>query len=138
MVDFETLGTWINELGYRADVEDASTLRVRMQEEGVAELPPLFIQRTESWVVLSVPHVLGKEALLLEELPLRLLEANREMRLVKFAFGDNDEILLLVELPLESLDKSEVADAVDRLIEYTATYRQSLLGVLGRPEITPA
>lgn len=129
-MDLDTLKSWIHELGYRADIEDPSTLRVRPREEGVGVFPPFFVQRTESWVVLSMMDVLGEEALLLEELPVRLLEANREMRLVKFALDERDRPLLCAELPTESLDQAELADAVERLIEYATTYRRALLGVL--------
>lgn len=138
MIDLETIRLWVDELGYRVDVEDATTLRIRVRE-GFTELPPFFIQYTGSWVVLSMLEVLSEDAVLFEELPLRLLEANREMRLAKFAFGEGDKVLLCAELPTESLDRSELSDAVDRLIEYAATYRRALLGVLGvlgRPSIT--
>jgi hypothetical protein len=134
MIDLETLSRWIHDLGYGVDAEDASTIRVRASE-GFAELPPFFIQCTESWVVLSMLEVLEKDTALLEELPLRLLEANREMRLAKFAFGEGDAVVLCAELPLESLDRSELSDAVDRLIEYATTYRRALLNMLGRRPI---
>jgi hypothetical protein len=131
MIDLETLSRWIHELGYSVDAEDPSTIRVRARE-GFAELPPFFIQCTESWVVLSMLEVLSQQAKVIEELPLRLLEANREMRLAKFAFGENDTIILCAELPTESLDRSELSDAVDRLIEYAATYQRAMMGMLGR------
>ena len=134
-MDLETVQKWVEELGYRADLENATTLRIRARE-GFSELPPFFIQYTGGWVVLSMLEVFGKEAVLLEDLPLRLLEANREMRLAKFALGEDDRVLLCAELPTESLDRSELSDAVDRLIEYAATYRRALLGVLGRRPIT--
>lgn len=129
-MDLDTLKRWIDELGYRADQQDPATLRVRPREEGVAVFPPFFVQRTNSWVVLSMFDVLGEEAQLLEELPVRLLEANREMRLVKFALDERDRPLLCAELPSESLDRSELSDAVERLIEYATTYRRAMLGVL--------
>jgi len=135
-MDLATLKSWINELGYRADVQDPSTLHVRPREQSFAVLPPFFVQRTENWVVLSMFHVLGEQASLLEDLPRRLLEANREMRLVKFALDETDAVLLCAELPTESLDQSELADAVDRLIEYATTYRRALLGVLAAPQPT--
>ncbi|MCC6556506.1 MAG: YbjN domain-containing protein [Polyangiaceae bacterium] len=136
MIDLETIQRWVIELGYGADPQGASTLRVRARE-GFTDLPPFYIQCTESWVVLSMLDVMGDEATLLEELPLRLLEANREMRLAKFAFTEDDKIVLCAELPTESLDRSELSDAVERLIEYATTYRRELLGVLARRPVTP-
>ncbi len=129
-MDLATLKSWIDELGYRADVQDPSTLRVRPREQAAYALPLFFVQRTDSWVVLSMLDVLGEPTALLQDLPCRLLEANREMRLVKFAIDDADRVLLCAELPTEALDRSELADAVDRLIEYATTYRRALLGVL--------
>lgn len=129
-MDLDTLKRWIDEIGYRAEQQDPATLRVRPREEGIAVFPPFFVQRTESWVVLSMFDVLGDEAQLIEELPVRLLEANREMRLVKFALDERDRPLLSAELPTESLDRSELSDAVERLIEYATTYRRALLGLV--------
>jgi hypothetical protein len=137
-MDLDTIKRWIDELGYRADVRDAATLRVRPREEGIAVLPLFFVQLADSWVVLSMLDVLGEETTLLEELPRRLLEANREMRLAKFALDEDDRVLLCAELPTEALDRSELADAVDRLIEYATTYRRALLGVLASPRTTSA
>ena len=129
MIDLETLRRWVDELGYRVDLEDEVTLRIRTRD-GFAELPPFFLQYTGSWVVLSMLEVLSEDAVLLDELPLRLLEANREMRLAKFALGEGDKVLLCAELPTESLDRAELSDAVDRLIQYAVTYQRALLGVL--------
>jgi hypothetical protein len=135
-MDLDTVQKWVDEIGYRADLENATTLRIRAREGGFSELPPFFIQYTGEWVVLSMLEVFGKEAVLIEGLSLRLLEANREMRLAKFALGEDDKVLLCAELPTESLDRSELSDAVDRLIEYAATYRGMLLGVPGRRPLT--
>ncbi|EYF04010.1 CesT family type III secretion system chaperone [Chondromyces apiculatus] len=132
-MDLGTLKGWIDGLGYRADIENPSTLRVRPREEGVAAFPPFFVQHAESWVVLSMLDVLGDEARLVKELPLRLLGANRDMRLVKFALDEHDTPLLCAELPTESLDQSELADAVERLIQYATTYRRAVTGVIALP-----
>lgn len=132
-MDLATLKGWIDELGYRADVQDPMTIRVRPREQAAYALPLFFVQHTESWVVLSMLDVLGDSTDLIEELPRRLLEANREMRLAKFALDETDRVLLCAELPTEALDRSELADAVDRLIEYVTTYRRALLGVIAAP-----
>ncbi|WP_050428780.1 CesT family type III secretion system chaperone [Chondromyces crocatus] len=135
-MDLATLKSWIDGLGYRADIENASTLRVRPREEGVAAFPPFFIQHAEGWVVLSMLDVLGSDAKLVSELPVHLLEANRDMRLAKFAFDEHDQPLLCAELPTESLDQAELADAVERLIQYSATYRRIITGVIALPRPT--
>jgi hypothetical protein len=48
----------------------------------------------------------------------RLLEANREMRVAKFAIDESGTVVLCAELPTESLDESELADAVRRVVHY--------------------
>ncbi|WP_437991614.1 YbjN domain-containing protein [Sorangium sp. So ce145] len=144
MIDVATLQRWTEEIGYSAELTKPSTLRIRPREEGVVELPPFYVQCTENWVVLSMFGVLdlldaqgdaGAATPTLAEdtghvlgLLRHLLEANRDMRVAKFALDDRNEILLCAELPTESLDRSEFVDAVERIIEYGTTYQQTLLG----------
>ncbi|AUX48614.1 hypothetical protein SOCE26_101530 [Sorangium cellulosum] len=146
MIDVATLQRWTEEIGYRTELVKPSTLRIYPLEEGVVALPAFYVQCTENWVVLSMFGVLdpieapsaaaeGAVSLPLVEdtgqafdLLRHLLEANRDMRVAKFALDDRGEILLCAELPTESLDRSEFADAVERIIEYATTYRHTLLG----------
>jgi hypothetical protein len=74
-------------------------------------------------VLLSILPVLSSADVPPDDLPSRLLAVNREMRLVKFALGDNDEVVLCAELPTESLDYSELADAIERMVTYFLHYR---------------
>ncbi|WP_438017071.1 YbjN domain-containing protein [Sorangium sp. So ce315] len=159
MIDVTMLQRWTEDIGYSAELEKPSILRIRPREEGVVELPPFYVQCTENWVVLSMFGVLdgvdvqggaggdaalgvdaqggaGGDAVLapLAEdtgqvvgLLRHLLEANRDMRVAKFALDERNEILLCAELPTESLDRSEFVDAVERIIEYAATYRHALV-----------
>lgn len=146
VIDVATLQRWTEDIGYSAELEKPSTLRIRPREEGVVELPPFYVQCTENWVVLSMFGVLDRietqddpdgEAILVPlaedtgqmlGLLRHLLEANRDMRVAKFALDDRNEVLLCAELPTESLDRSEFVDAVERIIEYAATYRHALFG----------
>lgn len=143
-----TLQRWTEDIGYSAELEQPSTLRIRPREEGIVELPPFYVQCTENWVVLSMFGVLDEldpqrrsqgdagtapQADDVERMGLHrhLLEANRDMRVAKFALDQRGEILLCAELPTESLDRSEFADALERIIEYATTYRHALLGDAG-------
>ncbi|WP_233561565.1 YbjN domain-containing protein [Sorangium cellulosum] len=146
VIDVTILQRWTDDIGYSAELEKPSTLRIRPREEGLVELPPFYVQCTENWIVLSMFGVLdriepqgGAEgdaplAPLVEDtgqvvgLLRHLLEANRDMRIAKFALDERNEILLCAELPTESLDRSEFVDAVERIIEYAATYRRALFG----------
>ncbi|WP_438006735.1 YbjN domain-containing protein [Sorangium sp. So ce321] len=146
VIDVATLQRWTEDIGYSAELEKPSTLRIRPREPGVVELPPFYVQCAENWVVLSMFGVLDRietqddpegEAILVPlaedtgqmlGLLRHLLEANRDMRVAKFALDDRNEVLLCAELPTESLDRSEFVDAVERIIEYAATYRHALFG----------
>jgi hypothetical protein len=148
VIDVETLKRWTEEIGYRTELSKPSTLHIRPQEEGIVALPPFFVQCTENWVVFSMFGVLDREhaerpaeedaadrtpiaiaPVLMIDLLRRLLEANRDMRVAKFALDERGELLLCAELPTESLDRSEFADAVERIMEYATTYRRLLLGL---------
>lgn len=147
MIDVATLQRWTEQIGYSAELENPSTLRICAREEGVVALPPFFVQCTENWVVFSMFGVLDPLGLreppaegaadkvsgpddgaMMADLLRHLLEANRDMRVAKFALDNRNEILLCAELPTESLDLSEFADAVERMMEYATTYRRTLIG----------
>jgi hypothetical protein len=81
-------------------------------------IPPFFVQLSSNWVMLSMLPMLGRNAYRPEDLSRRLLSANREMRLAKFALDKNGAVVLCAELPTESLDASEIKDAVARMIHY--------------------
>jgi hypothetical protein len=148
VIDVATLQRWTEEIGYSAGLENPSTLRICPREEGLVALPPFFVQCTEHWVVFSMFGVLDPlglrappaggdadkasgidDSALMIDLLRHLLEANRDMRVAKFALDNRNEILLCAELPTESLDLSEFADAVERIMEYATTYRRTLLGI---------
>jgi hypothetical protein len=124
VLDVATLQGWIEKLGLEVTLENASALRVHPVEEG---LPPFIVQCTENWVMLSIlPMFSG--GFRPDDLSRRLLAANRDMRLAKFAIDKNGAIVLCAELPTESLDPSEVADAIQRMTRYARRF----LAELGR------
>jgi Tir chaperone protein (CesT) family len=143
VIDVPTLKSWIEALGYEATLEGETTLRIRARgadgsppsrpsadasPDGPAggpkprppsdALPPFFAQVSENWILLSMLPMLGRGAYRPEDLGRRLLAANRDMRLAKFALDKNGAVVLCAELPTESLDVSEIADAVQRMTEY--------------------
>jgi putative sensory transduction regulator len=148
VIDVPTLRSWIEALGYEATPEGATTLRVRVaahpgerpraspdaaERDTPAEgppasrpaadaLPPFYVQLSENWVLLSMLPMLGRGAYRPEDLGRRLLAANREMRLAKFALDKNGAVVLCAELPTESLDASEIADAVQRMAQYARRF----------------
>ena len=129
MIDVTILRGWVEALGYDATSEGATTLRIRPRpgaHEGEAPssapLPPFFLQLSENWVLLSMLPMLARGAYRPEDLGRRLLAANREMRLAKFALDKNGAVVLCAELPTESLDASEIADAVQRMTHYARRF----------------
>jgi len=134
VIDAVTLKRWIEKLGWETASEGKATFRLHRRageapatNSDASALPPFFVQWSENWVLLSMLPVLGNGDVVPDELPRRLLSVNRDMRIVKFALGQDDEVVLCAELPTESLQYAELADAVSRLVEYYRHYRDYLL-----------
>lgn len=126
MIDTATLQGWIEKLGYDTTLDGASMLRLTAREG--APLPAFFVQCTENWVLLSILGLVDPDTFQPDDLGRRLLAANREMRVAKFALDEAGEIVLCAELPTESLDPSELADAVTRLAAVARRFRGDFLG----------
>jgi Tir chaperone protein (CesT) family len=114
-MDLPTLERWIVRAGFAVKAENATTVQVL---HGDAELPSFFVQLSEHWVLLSMLPLRSAAELGADDLGRRLLEANREMRVAKFALDAEGAVVLCAELPTESLDESELADAVRRVVHY--------------------
>jgi Tir chaperone protein (CesT) family len=124
-MDVPTLQGWLDKLGYETALEGPSTLRVRPREG--APVPPFFLQADPNWVMLSMLPMLPPGAFRPEGLGRRLLAQNREMRVAKYALDENGAIVLCAELPTESLDFGELADAVERTVHYARRFEQDVL-----------
>ncbi len=124
-MDVATIRAWLEKLEYDVKSE-GEMLRVLPRRAGSASLPPYYIQCNEHWVVLSLLPVLPQGVNPSAELPRRLLLLNRDMRIAKFAKGEQGEVVLCAELPTESLDFSEFADVTERLVKYYNHYRDYL------------
>lgn len=128
MTDLPTLESWIGKIGFDATTVDASTRRLRPRAPGTPTLPPFYVQWTPNWVVLSMLPVIAPGEYRAEDLSRRLLAANRDMRLAKFALDSRRAVVLSVELPTESLDYSEVEHAIERMVQYVRRFRAELVG----------
>jgi hypothetical protein len=122
VIDAKQVQAWIEELGYGTSLEKPDLIRIRPPE---GQLPPFFVQTTENWVLLSILPVITNPST--EGLFRRLLVETRNMRLAKFALGKDDEVILCAELPTEALDRSELQDAVTRMVEYFERHREYLV-----------
>ncbi len=125
-MDLATLRTWLEKLDYDVKLENEKMLRVSPRKAGSASLPPYYIQCSEHWVLLSLLPVIPSDVRASAELPRRLLLLNRDMRIAKFAKGEQGEVVLCAELPTESLDFAEFADVTERLVKYYNHYRDYL------------
>ena len=121
MIDVPTIQGWVDKLGFDTTLEGRATLRLRLRS-GEANHPPFFIQCMEHWVLLSMLPMLAAGEFRPDDLNRRLLAANREMRVAKFAIDKNGDIVLGAELPTESLDQSELEDAVARMVQYARLF----------------
>lgn len=130
MIDVATLRSWIEGLGWEAVLEGTTTLRIEPRApdgESSHALPPFFVQLSENWVLLSMLPMLEPGAYREEDLGRRLLAENRDMRLAKFALDANGAVVLCAELPTESLDASEIADALRRMTQYARRFTAELI-----------
>jgi hypothetical protein len=126
-MDAATLERWIQKIGFDTEPEGDGAVRLVPRNGAHPDLPPFFLQHSENWIMLSVLPVFPSNALLPEDLNRRLLSVNRDMRIAKFALGADDEVVLCAELPTESLDYSELCDAIERVVKYFAHYREYLV-----------
>lgn len=129
MIDLPTLESWLAKLRFTTQTVEGEgdTLRIKPREGG-DDLPPFFVQWSPNWVVLSILPILTRGEYRAEDLGRRLLMANRDMRLAKFALDSSRSVVLCAELPTESLDYSEVEDALSRMVRYARDYRRELIG----------
>jgi hypothetical protein len=125
-MDVETVRGWLERLDYEVKEEKPKILRVVPRRPGAEALPPYFIQCSEHWLMLSLLPVISSKTQPSPELPRRLLLLNRDMRIAKFALGEQGEVVLCAELPTESLDFPEFADAAERLVKYFFHYHDYL------------
>lgn len=125
-MDVPTLEGWLDKLGFDAVPDGPTTLRLRSRDPADDALPPFFAQCTENWLLLSMLPMIDPGKFRPEGLGRRLLAANREMRVVKYALDKDGAVVLCAELPTESLDYSELADAVKRMTQHARVFRSEV------------
>lgn len=126
MLDAKTLKVWLDKLGYDVAPEGDDALRIRARDRDAAAIPPFYVQLSDNWVVLSILPMPQPAVFDREDLHRRLLLMNREMLVAKFALDKEGAVVLAAELPTESLDYSELEDAIERLTEHAGLYEREL------------
>lgn len=124
MLTEETLHAHLQQLGWSARPHGDATWRTDHQtSEGAAAV---YLRLDENWLIASVVPFVATHGANSFELSRWLLRKNRDMFQTKFAYDDDGDVVLTVELPTESLDYGEFSTALTGLLEATVRYRRTL------------
>jgi hypothetical protein len=124
MMDEATLTAHLGRLGWKWEPHGHRTVRsVQESEEGEVVV---YIRYTDNWLIASVVPFLSTQGDNSFELSRWLLRMNRDMFQSKFAYDEDGDVVLTVELPTESLDFSEIRAALETLRRYAIMHRSTL------------
>jgi len=124
MLDEATLAKHLETLGWDATKHGKNTFRCRHRtDEG--ELT-VYVRLHEHWLIASVVPFLATQGANSFELSRWLLRMNRDMFQTKFAYDEDGDVVLTVEVPTESLDFSEVQSALEGLLSDAVRHRATL------------
>ncbi|MEM1417436.1 MAG: YbjN domain-containing protein [Myxococcota bacterium] len=124
MVDEATLRAHLERLGWEAVPHGEGTLKsVHLTSEGEV---PVYLRLDANWLVASVVPFLATGGNNSFELARWLLRMNRDMRMSKFAYDEDGDVVLTLELPTESLDYEELAGALVALLDDAMEHRATL------------
>ncbi|MGE0789132.1 MAG: YbjN domain-containing protein [Sandaracinaceae bacterium] len=123
-MDEATLTRSLRDLGWEAEPHGEATLRAAHKtDEGEIVA---YVRLTENWLIASVVPFLTTRGDNSFELARWLLRMNRDMYQCKFAYDEDGDVVLTVELPTESLDFEEVESALKALIRHAVEHRATL------------
>ncbi len=124
MLQEDELAGYLAKLGWEATPHGSHTFRsVHASAEGEIVV---YVRWTEDWLIAAVVPFLATRGKNSFELSRWLLRQNRDMVQAKFAYDEDGDVVLSVELPTESLDFSEVEAALKGLLSHTVAHRQTL------------
>ena len=86
----------------------------------------VYVRLHDNWLVGSVVPFLSTAGENTFELARWLLRMNRDMFMTKFAYDEDGDVVLTVELPTENLDASEVSAALRGLLGSAVEHRRTL------------
>ena len=123
-MDDATLSRTLDKIGWAAKEHGDSTYRVTHDtKEG--ELV-VYVRLTDNWLIASVVPFLTTRGDNSFELARWLLRMNRDMYQCKFAYDEDGDVVLTVELPTENLDFGEVEAALKDLLLHAVNHRATL------------
>lgn len=124
MLDERTLSAHLARLGWTVEPHGPRTVRsIQQTDEGEITV---YIRCTDNWLIASVVPFLSTRGDNPIELSRWLLRMNRDMFQSKFAYDEDGDVVLTVELPTESLGFEEVRATLESLRDYAVTYRSTL------------
>ena len=124
MLDQSALAKQLASMGWKSTPHDERTLRtVHRTSEGEVIV---FVRISDNWLIASVVPFLATRGDNSFELARWLLRMNRDMYETKFAYDEDGDVVLTVELPTESLDPGEIEGALSALVEHAVAHRKTL------------
>ncbi len=114
----------LRDMGWKATPHGDRTHRV-VQSTDEGELT-IYLRLSENWLIASVVPFLTTRGDNSFELARWLLRMNRDMYQCKFAYDEDGDVVLTVELPTESLDVGEVKSALTTLVRHAVEHRATL------------
>jgi sensor domain CHASE-containing protein len=124
VIDTPTLAKWLDDLGFVTEPHGDQTFRCR-RDTAEGEVV-VFVRLSEAWLIASVVPFLATSGDNPFELARWLLRMNRDMQLRKFAYDEDGDVVLTVEVPVESLDFSEAEEALLGLVADAVKHRGTL------------
>lgn len=128
-MDEATLARTLSQFGWEAELHSENTYRAT-HDTSEGDLV-VFIRLTDNWLIASVVPFLTTRGDNSFELARWLLRMNRDMYQCKFAYDEDGDVVLTVELPTESLDFGEIESAFKGLLEHAIEHRSTLRKAAG-------
>lgn len=124
MLDQATLMKHLEALGWKAKPHADGTVKsVHETDEGDVNV---FVRLQKNWLIASVVPFLSTKGKNSFELARWLLRVNRDMYQAKFAYDEDGDVVLTLELPTESIDPSEIRGALTTLLDQAVAHRRTL------------
>ncbi|MEM6954684.1 MAG: YbjN domain-containing protein [Myxococcota bacterium] len=123
-MDEQTLRSCVSKLGWDVQTHGQGTFRSdHRTDEGDMQI---YLRLSGDWFVASVVPFLATKGNNSFELSRWLLRMNHDLSVAKFAFDEDGDVTLTVELPTENLDEGEVEWALNELLTQ-ATHHRAVL-----------
>jgi hypothetical protein len=114
----------LTKLGWSPEAHGKDTLRTEhASEEGQIIV---YVRLSGEWLIASVVPFLATRGNNSFELSRWLLRQNRDMNQAKFAYDEDGDVVLTIEVPIESLDPAEISSALEALLLRTVQHRGTL------------